>query len=197
MDPYIHTLAEVKAQLGLTDATDDAALTVWLNGLEGRFDVHCRRRFLVGSETEYFDGDHWQLPLHRFPVASITSVHVDDERVYGADTLLGSGEYVLNARQGLLSYGSGTTRWPAGLQAIKVVYTGGVLNTSGQAGTNVDPYEAQALKSAFMLQAIFEWRNRRVLGNAQVSQQGASLSLAPAELLPEVKTILGPLRRLV
>jgi hypothetical protein len=192
---YIATLAEIKADLGISDSTDDAALTRLAEVIQGRFDALCQRVFLrTASAVEYFDGGERILLLEHWPVESV-AVYLDADRAFAAASLLAATEYTLNAARGRLHYGDGSVAWPDyGRQTIKVVVTGGYVaaGSSPSAGQLAMP---EGVRRALLLQVGFEWRNRRNLGQQSVSAQGANVSLAPADLLPDAKAALAPFRR--
>jgi hypothetical protein len=135
------------------------------------------------------------LLLARFPVEGVPSIYVDDDALWGEDTVLASTDYRLNALRGRIVYGvDGSTPWPSGVQNIRVTYTGGYVSAGEipPAGQTAMP---EAIRRAYLLQCGFEWRNRTHLGQASISGQGASVNIAPAELLPEVKQALFPFQR--
>lgn len=180
---YIATLAEMKAELGIGDPNDDTVLTRFMEGLQGRFDAHCNRTFLrEAGVTEYFDGGARRIWPKRKPIETVTSIHVDADRVFAADDLLTENDdFKVNYTDGSIGYGvSGSADWPAGEQNIRLVYTGGYA-----AGAF-----PEAVRGAFFLQCGFEWRNRLELGRQSVSAQGVSATLAPADFLPAVKRAL-------
>lgn len=218
MSLYIVTLAEMKAELGLTDTTDDAVLTRWMEGLQGRFDQFTNRRFLrTEGIVETFDGDESFLYLANFPVESITDLRIDPAGQFGAATVMGTDRYRLNAERGLVAYGpvpggyaygasasgllpwpvgSGTMRWPTGFQNIRVTYTGGFVACDGTVGAGQFAMP-EAVRRGFFLQLGFEWRNRLNLGKSSVSAQGQSVQIAEARWLPEVKQLLQQFMRFV
>lgn len=197
MTLFIATLAQMKAELGITDAQDDAVLTSWMKGLQARFEDYCERKFLRTEDCEEFhDGGTTQVCLERFPVESISSIRVDLDREFPASTELDAVDYVVNLKRGSIFYTVSEIPWPAGRQSIRVVYTGGYV----AAGTTAEAtqYEMpESLRRAFFMQGGFEWRNRGNLGRESISAQGATVSIAPAELLPEVKDTLSPFRRIL
>ncbi len=206
MSLYIATLDEVKADLGIGDTEDDAVLTRWLEGLQGRLDGFCNRRFLYSAaETEIVDGGVTAVLVRRFPIASVTEIIIDADQNWSADDALDSDDYRLNYRRGAIVYGIGRKKWPAGTQNIRVRYAGGFIKSDGTAADHVDDYELQLLKRAFLMQGEFEWRNRDTLGITQISHSGASkqvgagtqLAIKGITLLPEVEQTLVPLKRFV
>ncbi len=59
---------------------------------------YCRRNFLTATYTEFHDGDNGDIIIPRnYPIISVTSVHDDVDRVFGADTLIDSADYAIVA----------------------------------------------------------------------------------------------------
>ena len=196
MSLYIVTLAEMKAELGLGDTTDDAVLTRWMNGLQGRFDDECGRALLRGADIEEIhDGGESWLFLARFPVESIASVHVAADQDWSDVNKLSASDYILNKPRGRLMPAGIGDKWPEGAQNIRVVYAGGFVACDGVVGAGQSAMP-ETIRRAFFIQAGFEWRNRLELGKASVSMQGQSVQLAEAKLLPEVRDALATYRRI-
>lgn len=191
MSLYILTLAEMKAELGLIDTRDDALLTRWMEGLQGRFDTYCERTFERGSNVEEtHHGGETAIYLRRFPVETISAVYVDDEAV-AADA------YRASKHRGVLRYGGAQpSAWPGGNESIRVVFTGGFVAAGETASATQWPMP-QDLRRAFTLQLGFEWRNRANLGKQLQSAGGVYVNISEAKLLPDVRDILDSLRRVL
>jgi hypothetical protein len=185
MSLYIATLDEIKADQGIEDTTDDAVLTRWGEGLQGRFEDYCNRGFVRSVDIEeYHNGGERSICLRTYPVEEISAIEADDVEVPAASyrAMLSLGRI----------YPAKAYSWPHGVQYIRVVYTGGYQ----AAGADVGDYPMpEGLRRAFMLQFGYEWRNRENLGRASMSAQGQSVSLAPASMLAEVKQCLTSYRR--
>jgi len=192
---YIATLNEIKAEIGIADAEDDVGLTTKAEGLQGRFDDHLQRTLLRGADVEeIFDGDYTWLTPTRYPIESVAHIYVDADAVFGADTEISSSDYRLNKRLGRIAYMAGQYKWAAGMQNIKVVYTGGYV-AAGTVAASGQVAMPETIRRLFFMQLGFEWRNKTTLGNQSVSAQGASVSLAPAKFLPEVEEGLSIYKR--
>lgn len=87
---------------------------------------YCNRKFAARALTEYYDGDgRATLLLREYPINSITSIHDDPDRAYGAETLIDSADYTMpNAGLDGMVKGDGII-FGAGVENIKVVYNGG------------------------------------------------------------------------
>lgn len=202
---YIVTLAEAKDVIGIADAIDDVALSLMMEGLEGRFDSSCQRRFLYKEDvSEILDGGYSSIFLERFPIASVSQIVVDGDQEWGeAASVLDSDDYLVINKRGSLIYGRGNTQWPAGKQCIQVTYSGGFFKSDTTAADYVDDAERAAVRRAFFMQISFDWRNRKTVGMSQISaggmvqqaQASVSLALQGQTLLPEVEQTLMPFKR--
>lgn len=195
MSCTIITLSELKSDLGITDATDDAALQRLADGLQGRFEDHCNRLFARSeSAVEYHDGGTKALYPKRTPIESVSEIIIDPSYDFAAgDALDASDDYRLDPSANRVIYKGGGV-WPSGPGIIKLTYTGGYVaaGTTPGSGQTAMP---DALRRALLMQAAFEWRNRTTMGAASASLQGQNIQLAPAKFLPEVLDALAPLIR--
>lgn len=112
------------------------------------------------------------------PILSITSVHVDPEQDYGADTLLTASEYVADGRRVELLVGA-THSWSDLPRANRVVVSAGYVVASHP-----------VLTEAAIVQAIHAIGNTSAAGSTSTSTRGGSRSVAPLSLLPEVREML-------
>jgi hypothetical protein len=191
---YIRTIDEIRAMLGIADTRDDGAIVLWAEGLQGRFDDHCRRVLLrEAAAVELHQGGSAMLYLLHYPVETVHSITIDGVAISVPERV--------DRMRGRIS--GGLHGWDEGEIALTV--TGGLIQADGTRAPLAPAGEVMALKRAFDLQLNYEWRNRKTLGIAQVSQQGASmqapamitLALAGMTLLAEVESTLQPLRRML
>lgn len=202
MSLYIVTLSEMKSILGITDAQDDSDLTFVMEGVQARIDQFCRRTLLSAAVSEIFDGDQNRLYVDRWPIESVSEVVIDGDQDWNDPNseLDLTDDLLVNYGRGYLIYGRGNSKWPEGLQSIRVSYTGGLFSADAD-GTAANSYckdsDIEAARRAMMMQARFEWQNKDTLGKKSISMQGASVNLAEAKLLPEVEQTLWPLRRIL
>lgn len=90
-----------------------------------------RRLLFLGTDyIEFHNIYHREetIFLRERPINSITTVHEDDQRVYGAgDLLTEDDDFILDKNKGTLTRVSGTDvwRWERGLRTIRVEYDGG------------------------------------------------------------------------
>lgn len=120
------------------------AASLWANKYTDRL---LKARIL----TEHYDGDNSTiLFLRNYPINSITSIHQDSDRVFGADTLIDPTHYVYSGRK-LVGV---EVVWWYGVQTIKVIYDMGYdLPTHGHQTYNrtTDPTTSAAQAYTFTL----------------------------------------------
>ena len=120
-------LTKVKAMLGLTaDQEDDDELIQGLISKETAFiQTSCGRKFFYAEYTEYKDGgdDQDTIMVDEYPIVGITSIHDDENRIYGSDTLIAATDYSFRAKAGIIKLDDDI--FADGNQNVKVVYTGG------------------------------------------------------------------------
>jgi hypothetical protein len=112
------------------------------------------------------------------PIISITSVHVDPEQDYGADTLLTAAEYVADGRRVELLVGA-THSWSDLPRANRVIVSAGYVVASHP-----------VLTEAAIVQTIHQIGNTSAAGSDTTSTRAGSRSVAPLSLLPEVREML-------
>jgi len=121
------TLAALKEYLELTGTAHDARLTALLTRSDEFVKKFTKRVLEVpGSDvTEFYDGNFTDaIFLREFPIVSVTSVHDDTARVFGADTLIAAADYVVVKDPGYIRYLYGL-RFVKGAQNVQVKYKGG------------------------------------------------------------------------
>lgn len=159
------TLAAVKAFNNVTSSEHDIELLRLIPAVDGFIELYCNRPLEQATLTEYQSARAGQtcLRLHRYPVASITSIHDDPLRSYGAGTLLAANSYVLtDADAGLVEL-DGVT-FQQGLKNVKVVYVAG--------------YAAGSKELALLEQAAIEliWLARKKGDQALLGLQSRSIA---------------------
>ena len=123
--------------IGLSDTTKDNFLEQILNSAYKLLEDHIGYSLLQETITEYQNGNGTnKLVLEKWPVASITSIHVDSLRVFGSDTLIDSGDYYFDPDSGIVDCfkSDGTTPgwFPCGIKNVKVIYLAGYSSIPAQ-----------------------------------------------------------------
>lgn len=118
------TLANVKAELDITDGTSDTVLRRYITSASKAAAHYCNRVFAVETVSERFLPCRWNqrtatLQLDRFPLITVTSVTEDGELLVVDD------DYLVNSPNGQLTRVNDGNQacWP-GL-AMTVVYSSG------------------------------------------------------------------------
>lgn len=138
----LFTRDELKTHLGLSGTSHDAFIDQLVTQVSLLVPSWCNRIAPDGSSaiedsvtdaTEFYDGTGAQeLRLKRYPVTSVTTVHVDSDRTFGAESLVPATSYTIDKPQGVLRFlphgESGINAisyWPSGTRNVQVVYRGG------------------------------------------------------------------------
>ena len=103
------TLTEVKEALGIGNTDSDDRINALLEPISVLIERTSGRKFTSATVTERYNGGDPTIALLRFPVASITTV---TDKVTG--TVLGSSEYELEGRLGLLRKLPFGAQWAGG-----------------------------------------------------------------------------------
>jgi uncharacterized phiE125 gp8 family phage protein len=120
------TRDDLKRYLGIDagDTSQDDLLDDLIDYASERIETHCRRRFASEELTEYLDGPGTtELVLSRRPVSVLSSVRVDADRGFAAETEVDSSELVLRADAGVAERVGAI--FPAGARNVRVEYTAG------------------------------------------------------------------------
>tara|TARA_R110002020_G_scaffold196399_7_gene397405 strand:+ start:1606 stop:2214 length:609 start_codon:yes stop_codon:yes gene_type:complete len=151
-------------------------------------DSSVTKTLAVATYTMYIDS-YWtdnisvlQLPIR--PVVTITSVHADPDRVYGADTEVNAAEYEIDKQEGLLIIKTNTST-----VGFTNAYRGNkVVGTFGFTLFHKD------LVHAVCVYASQLHRAKSSQGKKSNALRGATTSYLPNTIPQEVKEILYPYR---
>jgi hypothetical protein len=150
-----------------------------------------------GTLTEY----HWikradhELYLSQFPTITVTSVHEDSSRGYGASYLLTANtDYVVISDEGKLlrtsSATSGVRNWLTGFEAVKVIYTAGYANTAAIPETIKDVTKRHTRE-------VYREMKDKLAGVSNISDaMGTVARIGPAMLTTGMKRDLFAYRKL-
>jgi hypothetical protein len=149
----------------------------------------------LGSDlTEYYDGTgEKDLQVVRYPLISVTSVHSDHARAFGAATLVAAADYYMDKRNGriVLMPNANTAFATQGIFVkgsanVKVVYQGGFATVP------------EDLKEAAILWASAIFARRRAVGIVSESIGAYSVTYqstrGEGSVPPEVRGLLSPFR---
>lgn len=133
--------------------------------------------------------------LRERPINTITSVHEDVQRVYGANTLLVEGtDFEVNVNLGTLTRvsGSDVTRWERGYRTIRVEYDGGFDDVADDKANVPEDLKRAALKLALL---IIREDDRKMQGVSSVTDSVGSVTRIAGRIVSEdVLMLLRPYR---
>lgn len=191
------TVAELKSRLGITDTASDAILAGIADGVGAAIEAYLGFDPTAAELTEYYDTrGELELALNRWPVESVTSVHLDEGGFYGTTSGAFAGTTELEEgtgyawavtggrRVGVLRRADGQ-RWPyRGVRAVgRLAPTIGVCPGCVKVTYTVDNANVlAAAKQAGLMECGAVYFSRAGTGTAMSeSIDGASLSLAAAQ----------------
>ena len=175
------TAAQVRALAPGLSSADDTTITTLIARIDSAFARYCGHP-MPDSGAQSMEADRAVAMIPTPPILSVTSVHVDPEQDYGADTLLAASEYVADGRRVELLVGA-THSWSDLPRANRVVVSAGYTIASHP-----------VLTEAAIVQAVHTIGNTSAAGSTSTSTRGGSRSVAPLSLLPEVREMLADYR---
>jgi hypothetical protein len=123
------TLANLRAFLKkqANDTADDSLLSSIIARVSADVAKRCNRTFAAGAVTEYYKGNNKsEMLVRRPPVNSVTSIHVDSDRVWGSDTAIDADSIVIAEEcPGLITLIDETFDSYGNVENVKIVYNGG------------------------------------------------------------------------
>lgn len=179
------TIQRVRARLGKSTDTDDALLGQIIDGVSAAAEAFMGRGAEYVSRTEYHNADWHQrrVALRHFGRVTVTTVHNDPERTYGASALVDATDYVVDQETGIITF---DYELSPGAQAVKVVYLGGMGEDAERMVTSgfADVVDACTIQAAFMFQ-------RRADSHlAGFNDPTAGFQLTPIDWLPWPREVL-------
>lgn len=192
----LSTLDRVKSELGITSNDLDDLLGAKLDEATSDIEAHLGRTLARATLTQTFWGDPWgaeYLILDRFPVASVTSVTVDDK-------LVDASEYRLNTQTGQL-FRLDSSGYPCvwtWCKSVIVVFPAGYI-MPGESGRDL-PFALEAAALS-LINSYWQSRGRDPLvksedvpGLGSVEYWVGSVGQS-GELPPDVVSKISPFRR--
>ena len=194
----VTALARVKTRASLTRTEFDVMLTQIIDGLTALFERLTNRTLLRAEGiVALFDGGRSVIGLLKaLPIEAITEIKEDANPVdFTAVTALIDGtDFIANPDGGLITHLPTRVNWLTGIRNVRVTYTGGYVAAGSTPQVN-QAAMPEDLQEAATMQAGHYFKHRDRLGITSISADGASLGLAPAELLPAVRKTLLNYRR--
>jgi len=135
------TLAHLRSFLKkqTADTADDALLSSIITRVSKDVATRCNRVFEAGTVTEYHKGDGTsELLVRRPPVNSVTSIHIDSDRVFGSDTAIDSGDIIISEEiDGMVILMDDYFDREPAIENVKIIYNGGYTTIPGDLERNV------------------------------------------------------------
>lgn len=182
----------------VAETTYDEALTFLGKGVAAAIDKFTNRTLKRGTSiTEDFRGGTDLLLLARFPVESVTSVGLktSGESSFTTQTSI-VDTTALESGVLLLVSTVGTER-----DQLRVTYDGGYWYDTTDDDSGTQPTGSALLphdiKMAWLLQCQHIWAKRDALGIQHVESPELRTTLTNLDLIPQVKMMLEPYRRLI
>jgi hypothetical protein len=198
--PNYATLNELKTWLsiGTADTTDDASLTIALNGAEAAIDRYCSRSFVAAgtvASVRYFEALDVDL-VHVTDIGSLTDLAVATDLDFDGQyaTVWTATDYQVDPINAIADSRPVTAirARRAGTQSFPVYGGEKLVKVTARWGWPAVPAE---VKQATVLQAArFHSRRRAPLGSIQAPELGGGERL-PSRLDPDVQVLVEHLRR--
>jgi Phage gp6-like head-tail connector protein len=176
-------LATVKAQLGITDRSEDENLARWISEASGEVSKRLNRVFAkeTVSETLRFTSRHHGILLSRFPVCEIVSVVEND-------AALAETDYEINPETGELNRLRNDCIWHWPVGKIVIAYT------AGYAAVRDLPDGVERLTLIFVNQFRYA-ATRDPLLRSETTEGAGSSSYFDAGSSPEAENLISRLRK--
>jgi hypothetical protein len=176
------TLANVKAYLPTSNATDDQLLSRLISALSAFVQTWLNRTIAQAPYTDVINGIGGnRVQFQNYPVTAVTSLTIDGQTVPAAATPVQSGwtGYVFDAQQIMVS----GFRFTRGWQNISIAYT------AGYATTPLD------IEQAVIEIITLRYKQRDQIGFNSKSIGGETVAFSVKDMQPSTLTVLQNYRR--
>lgn len=186
-DNALTTLANVKSHLGMDQSyqTEDARLELFINAASSRIERFCDRKFQMQTHTEYFHGRRQNILMPRqWPLVSVTELKIACDRDWDNTDPEDEENYSIDDDANTVGY---DYIFPTGRQNIRLIYTAGYSNVSGQASD-------LELACIWFVEWFYRHRDREDMGMSTMTKNDESvgvLSIAP----PMIMELINPYKR--
>ena len=171
---------ELKLVLDKEECNDNTLLELIIGYVSSRFETYLSRNLKQEERTKYFNAGKSLFYLPAYPIVNSGLVIPE---VYLNDTLYSVDSYYVWEEKGLIEFNSVIGRSKP--KEIKIIWTGGYLETSGVLAVPDD------LKMACALQSTLIFRRRSDIGLSGTKVGAGNISInTPIKFLPEVESIL-------
>lgn len=123
------TLAHLRTFLKkqTADTSDDDLLSSIITRVSADAAKRCNRIFGAGTVTEYHKGDGTpSIVLRRPPVNSVTSIHIDSDRLWASDSAIDSDDITISDEiEGMVILNGDYFDRDSEIENVRVIYNGG------------------------------------------------------------------------
>lgn len=191
------TLAEAKEYLKITTSAEDVIISHLVNAVSQWINGYLNRHLVSKAHVEYYSGDgSLELVLKNYPIISITSVFVDDQRLWPSSSEVVAANMIVKKDSGILRAFNLLYGWQPGESNIKISYTAGyTVATSGSEGGGVTspgtmPYDIR-LAAKLLLDRHFRigYSNRK-LDFSSESISGMNITFKDNDIPKDAKLML-------
>ena len=190
--PYALTSLEMaRSHLNIspTDTTQTARLELFINAATARIEAMTDRLLKERTITEVRSGRRNNIVvLRQWPVAAITSLKVDAESLFGAETALDPADYRIADDQ--ISVQIKGQVFPSGTNNIQIVYTAG-FNTTDHLGQLAD----LEIATLWIVEWFYRLRERGDMGRSSKSKGDESVGIL-TDMPPMIRSLIADYKRL-
>jgi uncharacterized phiE125 gp8 family phage protein len=124
------SLASLREYLKIqtTDIVDDTLLQSLITRISAQVEKNCNRSFMAAVRTEYYKGnDQSFIYVRNPPVNSVSSIHIDEAREWGSDTLVAAADIQISSENPgkIILYGQEFYAPSYEIENVRIIYNGG------------------------------------------------------------------------
>ena len=164
-------------------------LTLLCRAVQRRVEDHCERKFLRGNYTEYHDiasSGVYSVWVKNPPIVTLTSLTDDAQVGARAITVADDVQTYNGPNYGEARLWNTEGTFVAGVQAVKIVYTGGYA---------ADDIPEDLALAAWQMVAVL-WEGAEPLARASQAIDGENISWRDDSIPPQAKPIIDKYKRL-
>jgi len=154
------TLAEAKTYLKITTSGDDTIIEDLIDQISGMVETYLGRRLTIGSLTEYYDGNGTsELILRRYPIVTITSLHIaDNNRIFDDNAaIVIADDLIIYTQRGIIRLFNNGGAFTTGRANIRVIYDAGWDSVTAK----TVPHDIQLAVRQYVGQQYMKYVKRR------------------------------------
>jgi uncharacterized phiE125 gp8 family phage protein len=171
-------MARAHLNISASDTSQTARLELFINAATQRLESITSRALAERTHSEFRSGRRGNVMLLReWPVSSISALYIDNESLFGPESLIAPSEYVIGDGGNTLILRS--TFFQHGLHNVKIDYTAG-YNTTVHAAQRAE----LELACLWLVEWFYRHRERGDMGRTAKSKGDESVGILAA--MPEM-----------